>query len=253
MRYPATSLAGNKMAERRVSTDFGLIFIPEQWSAVNKFRQLMGPPFDPTPDLGRGVSATENHLEKFVVLAGLADRFKDRLAEDNAELEETGRSSAIRSKEFSALVEALFCELYAVLDGVRRAIYGAYRNVRGVQNKSTERVFKRAAETEYGPEFPDDIRAALACAFASWFPRLRSIRTEVTHGEIGFCHLDEKSHKIVYIHHRLGSRTKALVIDDVAAELSEQYTSVWKLVEAVFQSLYSKLHPIERTEVDPFV
>jgi hypothetical protein len=235
------------VAERRVSTDFGLMFTPEQWSSITKFRRMMGPPFEINRELQKGVSSAENHLAKFTVLAGLANRLGERLAEDQAELDQKGHSPAIRSKEFAALIESLFCELYAVLDGVRRTLYAAYRNVAGVQNASNEKLFKRASENGYGSEFPESIRTALAAAYVSWFPKLRLIRTEVTHGDIGSCHLDEKSETVRYMHSGLGSRTKALVIEDVIAELNQHWMSVSELVENIFSSLCSKLEPIERT------
>lgn len=108
------------MSEGRVSTEFLLFFAPEQWTAVTKFRLFMGPPFEVSRELSKGANTADNHLAKFNVLAGLARRLKEQLAEDEAELAERGHSSARRSKEFAALVEALFCELYAALDGVRR-------------------------------------------------------------------------------------------------------------------------------------
>jgi hypothetical protein len=234
------------MGERRVSTDFGLVFIPEQWPSVRKFRQFMGPPFKVDRDLATGANAAENHLAKFSVLAGLANRLGDQLAEDAAELAEKGHTPASRSKEFAALVETLFCELYAVLDGIRGTLFSAYKKVRGVQNKSTGRLFKKAKDKEYGPGFPEDIRAALASAFDSWFPRLRSIRTEVTHGGTGTCHLDSKTDKICYIHGGLGSATRAFVIEDVVEELNGKAASVTALVEAVYRPLFSLLEPVDR-------
>ena len=237
------------MPERRVSTDFGLVFAPERWSSITKFRQLMGPPFAINRELRKGVSSAENHLAKFTVLAGLANRLKVRLPEDNAELAEKGHSSASRSKEFAALIETLFCELYAALDGVRRTLYAAYRNVKGVQNGSTEKLFKRASENTYGPEFPEEIRAALASAFVSWFPRLRSIRTEVTHGDIGSCHVEEQSQRVFYMHAGLGSATRALVIEDVIVELNQHWKSVSELIEVIYGSLFSKLQPVVRTAI----
>lgn len=243
----ANSFLGVAMAERCVSTSFLLMFAPEKWSSITKFQQLMGPPFEINREIRKGVNSAGNHMAKFTVLAGLANRLTDQLVEDSAELTEKGYSPAIRSKEFAALIESLFCELYAALDGVRRTLYAAYKKVKGVQNGSTEKLFKRASENQYGPEFPEDIRAVLATAFDSWFPRLRLIRTEVTHGDIGSCHLDEKSEKVFYMHGGLGSGTRALVIEDVVADLNQQSVSVSALVEAIFLSLCSKLEPVERT------
>lgn len=234
------------VTERRVCTDFLLMFAPKHWSSVTKFRQIMGPPFNVNKELAKGVNTAENHLAKFSVLAGLANRLRHQLAEDEAELNERGYSTASRSKEYAALVEALFCELYASLDGVRRSLFGAYRKVRGVQNKSTKTLFVRASESKYGPEFPSDICAALTSAFDSWFPRLRRIRTEVTHGDVGSCHVDNETRKAVYIHGGLGSNTRAFVIEDVETELNSLAASVSNLIENVFASLCAKLEPVKK-------
>jgi hypothetical protein len=232
--------------ERRVSSDFGLMFVPERWASVSKFRQFMGPPFKVDRELITGTNAAELHLAKFSVLAGLANRLKGQLAEDQAELAEKGHTPANRSKEFAALIEALFCGLYSVLDGVRRTLFSAFQNVRGIQNGSTERLFRRAREHKYGPEFPEDIRQILASAYDTWFPRLRSIRTEVTHGEIGSCHLDATTGKVFYMHVGLGTQTQALVIEDIIEELNQKAQSVSALVEAIYQELFSRLEPLER-------
>ena len=240
------------MTEPRLSTEFILVFAPECWSSLTKFQKFVGLPFKNTGDLSRGAAAADNHLAKYTVLAGLANRLKDRLAEDAAELDETGYSSASRSKEFAALVESLFCELYAALDGTRHVLHAAFKNVRGVQDKSTEKMLKRASAKEYGPEFPVEIRDALAAAYESWFPSLRKIRTEVTHGDIGSCHVDRESHKVKYIHGGLGSATRAFVLDDVIAELNQHWQSVSALLETIFAALFRSLVPVTRTQVCGF-
>ena len=48
-----------------------------------------------------------------------------------------------------------------MLDGIRRTLFGAYGKVRGMQNKSTEKLFIRAKNNLYGEGFPSDIRIAL--------------------------------------------------------------------------------------------
>jgi hypothetical protein len=240
------------MTEPRVSAQFILVFAPECWTSLTKFQKFVGPPYENLRELGRGASAADNHLAKYTVLARLANRLKDRLSEDDAELAETGFSSASRSKEFAALVESLFCELYSALDGTRHALHAAFKNVRGVQDKSTERMFKRASEKEYGPGFPLEISDALAAAYESWFPSLRKIRTEVTHGDIGSCHIDRETQKVCYMHMGLGSATRAFVIKDVIAELNQHWQSVSGLLESIYGTLFGSLLPVTRTQVCGF-
>jgi hypothetical protein len=235
------------MAEKRVSTDFLLMFAPEQWTFAQRFCHFMGPPFDVNRDLSRGARAADNHISKFAVLVGLANRVRQQLAEDEAELQVKGHSSASRSKEYAALIETLFCELYASLDGIRRLLFGAYRNVRGVQNKSTERLFVNAKENRYGTEFPAEIREVLTAAHDRWFQRLRKIRTEVTHGDIGSCCVDNKTGCVCYMHSDLGTAARALVIEDIESELNSLFEAVATLKENVFASLCTKLTATERT------
>lgn len=222
------------------------MFAPEHWTSAAKFRQFMGPPFEVNRELTKGSNSADNHFSKFSVLAGLANRLRKELPQDETELEEHGYSPASRSKEYAALVESLFCELYASLDGIRRTLFAAYRNVQGVQNKSTEKLFSRAKENKYGAGFPSDIRELLLSAYDTWFTRLRRIRTEVTHGDIGNCHLDKETRKVTYMHGGLGSGNQALVLVDIESELNQLTESVATLIEGVFASLCAKLEPVEK-------
>jgi hypothetical protein len=188
-------------------------------------------------------------MSKYSVLVGLAARLQSQLPEDEAEMNERGFSSASRSKEFAALIETLYCELYAALDGVRRVLYAAYRNVRGVQNKSTQTLFIRATDNEYGPGFPEVVRAALVSANATWFQRLCQIRTEVTHGEVGSCHLDRATGRVDYMHVGLGSETRAFVIEDVITEMNYHYQAVSALTQVVYQHLFSRLDPVPQKKM----
>lgn len=235
------------VTEKRVSTDFLLMFAPEQWTFAQRFLQFMGPPFEVKFDLSLGARTASSHTAKYRVLAGLANRLRQQLNEDDAELKSKGHSSAIRSKEYAALIETMFCELYASLDGIRRLLFAAFRNVQGVQNKSTEKLFVRAKENGYGVGFPADITAILATAYDTWFVRLRNIRTEVTHGDIGSCHVDASTQKVSYMHIDLGTSNKSLVIDDIESELNTLFENVIALNEGIFASLCTKLVPEERT------
>src|SRR5215467_8409258 len=173
------------IANARFSDKFLLLFSPEHWPAVQKFRYFMGPPYTVNRELVTGTRGAEGHREKFLVLAGLANRLQATLAEDLTELDQEGHTPAARSREFAALTETLICELYACLDGIRRVLFSAYNGIRGVQNASTEKLFARAHTNGYGSEFPEEIRSRLATSYTTWFPQLRRMRTELTHGDVG--------------------------------------------------------------------
>jgi hypothetical protein len=240
------------MAERKVSNDFGVVFRPELWTNVERFQMFIGEPFPDIGNLRIGTKAVSDHLEKFKVLAGLANRLARDLELDHSELEARGYSSAVHSKEYAAIVESLITTLYSVLDGLRQALYGAYRKVQRIQNSSNERMFNLATDQKYGAGFPESIRTVLADANSTWFPEFRRIRTELTHRELGTCHWDPKTGTIVYMHGGLGSASKAHVIDDFPKALSDWYAKVYELVQCVFRLLGDQLTSVERSVVCGF-
>lgn len=238
--------------DRRVSTEFGLMFAPWQWTAIERLGRFVGPPFKVERDVEKGVRMTDGHLSKFRILVGLLNDQAPRLDQDRAELETYGYSRALRSKEFAALVETLICSLYSAIDGIRLAIYGAYKGIPKVQRGSNGKLFSLASEKEYGPCFPEQIRAPLDDANKTWFSNLRMYRTELTHGEVGSCHLDSETGKIRYMHNALGSATRSMVIEDICAELSHLYASVFDLAEQVYGYLFTQLEPVTRRTVCGF-
>jgi hypothetical protein len=238
--------------ERRVSTAFGLTFAPWRWSAMERLRPFVGPPFKVERDVRKGVRMSDGHLGKFRILVRLANDHAPTMEQDRAELEAHGHTPALRSKEYAALVETLICSLYSAIDGIRLAIYGAYKGISKVQKGSNGELFDLASKKNYGPGFPEPIRAALDEANKTWFPDLRKYRTELIHGEVGSCHLDSKTDKIIYMHSALGSATRALVIKDICAELSRLHASVFDLAEKVYGYLFTQLEPVTRRTICGF-
>jgi hypothetical protein len=225
---------------------FLLFFAPEHWSSVQKFRHFMGPPYTVNRELATGTQAAEGHHMKFLVLAALANRLQETLAEDRAQLDQEGYTPASRSREFAALTETLICELYACLDGIRSVFFSVYKGARGVQKKSTEQLFTRAHTNAYGPEVPQEVQHGLATAYTTWFPQLRRLRSELTHGDVGSCHLDPQSGVITYMHPNLGTASQALVIPDIVGQVNSFAQSVFELMETIFGYLYAQLHSVER-------
>ena len=199
---------------------FLLLFNPEHWPAVQQFRHFIGPPYTVNGELVTGTRAAEGHHEKFLVLAGLANRLQETLVEDLIELDQEGHTPASRSREFAALTETLICELYSCLDGIRRVLFAVYKGVRGVQNKSTKKLFALAHANTYGPEFPEEIRSCLAASYVTWFSRLRLIRTELTHGDVGRCHLTSQGGVITYMHQKALITVPATLLPPVYPQLA---------------------------------
>lgn len=223
---------------------FHLLFAPESWTSPGKFLAFLGPPFERSRSLNDAVRSCTEHLHKYETFATLATDIQPTLVLDREELARTGFSSGRRSQQFAAIIEVLVCELYSLLDGIRYTLYRAYPRCRGVQQTSTSKLFSRAVERAYGPEFPEAIRALLADAHDDWFFELRRLRTAFTHGGLGSCSLDRDSEKVAYMNSSLGTDTRAHVIEDIVSHVNRLSLGVFGLLRGVFDSLFSELHPI---------
>ncbi|HEX7719768.1 MAG TPA: hypothetical protein VF389_08180, partial [Woeseiaceae bacterium] len=224
---------------------FLIQFAPERWSAAERFGAFVGPPYRVDTHMRRGTGAVLAHPRKFDLLAELANACLGELQADQDQIARNGYSPALGGKRFAALAEAMIAELYSTLDGVRQVIFSAFREVRGVQNGSTEKLFVRAHLNQYGPDFPEEIRTVLAQSYSSWFPRLRLLRSENTHGDIGSCHLDPASGNVRYFHDGIRDGARCLVIENMTAYLNATARHVSELVSAVFDYLYRRLLPVE--------
>lgn len=228
---------------------FLLMFAPDGWAPPAKFLKFLGTPYQVTPQIQESIQFCVDHTRKYEVLASLANRIKPTLILDTQELETNGYSPASRANEFSAVIEILVCELYSVLDGLRYSIYWLFHDIKGVQKKSTSKLFSNAAENKYSKEFPESIRQLLAEAYSSWFLELRRLRTAFTHGGLGSCHFDEKANKVSYMNSSLGTQSQALVIEDIEAEINKLSLSVFTLQHKIFEILYEQLEPTETTQI----
>lgn len=224
-------------------------FVPEQWSWAQKFAAFMGIPFRIDTELVVGTSAVLAHKEKYELLARVANEYAARIQDDHEELDKVGYTPALRAKAFAALTEALLAEQYSILDGLRRVVYSAFRGVRGIQNKSTNTFFERAAADVYGAEFPAPLREALTSAHTTWFPRLRLVRTLTTHGETGTCYMNPETKMISYWHMASArSGGQHLRIEDIVEFGNTTYLSIVGLTELFFRVFYLALEPIERRQ-----
>ncbi len=227
---------------------FLLAFAPEHWDAVKKFGTFKYKPLQDNFYFTRGISTTSHHLEKFRVLAELGNDLIPGFDHDAKELDSNGYSPAKFSRKFAAVAECSINELYAALDGMKDVIFAVYKDVQGVQKKSTSKLFTKAKSNDYGEGFPDEIKELLAAAHDDWFLRLRKYRTEFTHGSLGSCSKDRDTNKISYMHTGLGEATKALVIEDFIDYINTTYKNCLLLQEEIFEFLYREL-PLEPTQV----
>lgn len=231
------------------SPKFALAFIPERWSPARRLAQFLGPPFPVTSDLIKAVRAAENRRTKYFILGEVADLLRAALKEDEAELERLGFSSARNSRRYAAIAETMFLELYSSLDAIRAIVFYAYPTLQGRQNSKTEKLLRRSSERSQGKGFPEEIRVLLASAYETWFPGFRRIRVEISHGDVGTCHLDIGKNKVRYFHGNVRNGRHALIIDDIEGHIATVAGNVFDLVDGVCAFLCSQLEPRQVTAI----
>ncbi|MFB2734655.1 hypothetical protein [Shewanella mangrovisoli] len=239
---------GGVMRKSAGHNGFLLAFAPEQWDAVKKFGTFKYKPLQDDFYFKRGISTTSHHLEKFRVLAELGNDLLPGFNLDEKELDSNGYSPAKFSRKFAAVAECCINELYAALDGIKDVIFALYKDVQGVQKKSTSKLFTKAKSNDYGEGFPNEITELLTEAHDNWFFKLRKYRTEFTHGSLGSCSKDRDTNKISYMHVGLGESNTALRIEDFIEYTNATYKSCLLLQEKIFEFLYRTL-PLEPTDV----
>jgi hypothetical protein len=227
------------------SDQFHLRFNPDIWTPAGKFLQFLGEPYKNTRQLQKAIQSCIDHTRKYEIFAEIAAEVAPKIALDKAELRLNGFSPANHAKQFAAIVEVLVCELYSILDGIRYSTFEIYNGkVRGVQSKSTSKLFSKAAEKAYGEGFPTEIETMLTEAFNSWLPELRRLRTAFTHGGLGSCWQQDDSSKISYMNSSLGSENSAHIIEDIVAHVNGLAIAVFTLARAFFDHHYNALHKI---------
>jgi hypothetical protein len=213
-------------------------FAPEQWGQLEKFSKFYTATFAISEIGKRSVSGAVNHFHKAITLKSLAAKLSLNLEIDRQEIENKGYTKAINSGELSAVIESVVTELYSSLDCTRKLLSEIYKKYRGVPD-STRKFFQNACAGKFDPNFPEYLLEVLK--EASWYPELREFRDELTHSDIGSCHLDKKTKKIFYMHTGLGQNGKSLVIDDIFTKLEEFVGNVNSFTGKVFWFLNQQL------------
>jgi hypothetical protein len=219
-------------------------FAPEQWGEVDYFSKLHVNSF---PSLSRSerkaVAGVGNHFGKALLLLNLATKLRPNLNLDTQQLQEQGFTPGANARELSAVIEAVFTELYSSIDCARQVVVATHhvKDSRGMPRKSTRKLFSAVRNREMdGILSPSLIEAFV---LADWYPELLRIRDELTHQNTGDCHLDEKTRDVRYVHGGLGDHTKALVIDNVFSELEKYISGVNLFLGIVFRYLNTRLKP----------
>lgn len=188
------------------------------------------------------MKSTNEHLEKFKVLADIGNDLFQGFEIDRQQLEERGYSPASYSRKYAAIIECCINELYASLDGIRDVLYYIYADVQGMQKKSTSKLFTKAKNGQYGDGFPLELISWLSEAHDQWFLELRKYRTEFTHGSLGSCSKNDETNQVSYMHVGLGSANQALIIEDFVSYTNDIYSNIIELQNNIFSFLYENLN-----------
>jgi len=215
------------------------VFAPDHWGELERFVHLYGETFALGRMEARAVTGTLNHFRKALTLARLAKKLKPNLAMDREQLEQHGYTPAENSRELSAVIEEVYTELYSSIDCATTVIFALHSRCRGLP-KSTRGMFQRVRDGKVGPDFPAPLRDALKDA--DWFDKLRSIRDELTHSDIGNCHLEKDGTTVHYMHSGLHTAGRSLIIDDAFHDVDFLLDAVNRFHGKVFQYLNAQLH-----------
>lgn len=139
-----------------------------------------------------------------------------------------------------------FSELYSAVDCTRQIIAAIYGKYKGVPAKSTSKLFKNASEGKLDERVPIEIRAALA--EASWFPKLRDIRTAIIHYNIGSCHMGEDG-RISYFLQQFGTQNNTLVTEDVIQEVLTYADQINRFLGRIYRALNNTLKDVETVQI----
>lgn len=214
-------------------------FEPTVWGQLERFVRFCGTTYDFPWQVNKRLSGIMGHADKFAALVRLARRIAPELDEDNRQVSEQGYSPALKAKELASVCETAFCSLYSMLDCARKVLCFIYANHKGMKD-STRKTFQNGHKEALDLRVPIVIREAIKDT-QGWFDKLRDIRDELTHADVGFCTWNGDNNTITYMHGGLGTRERALVLDDVLGELDGYYQKINAFLGTVFLELNKTL------------
>lgn len=213
-------------------------FAPELWGQVDVFRHFHVGTHTFKSDTTKAISGVTNHFQKALILHQLSIKLLPNLSKDEAEIQSKGYTPATNAKEFSAVLEEVFTELYSSIDCTRKVIVSIYRRTRGLPD-STRKLFQKVRGGLLGNDFPAELKHAIASA--DWYDELLAIRDELTHSDIGNCWVDRDTKLVTYMHTGIHREGKPLIINDVMGRIQFLIESINKFIGSVFYFLNAQL------------
>ena len=227
-----------------------LTFAPESWGEVGYFAHFYAATFTLTAEGKKCLPGIKAHFEKTVTITHLLGKLGPGLSIDNEQLRTNGFTAAENSREFTAVAEGVFTELYSTVDCARKVITDIFRGCRRMPGNSTRKLFAAIAAGTVGPEMPDAVKAPFRNA--SWYPLLRQIRDDLTHADTGHARLDDATNKVVYTHFSIKVGGRPLVIPDFMNAIADITAGVNTFLGELFGALNAMLRPTHSDQLCGF-
>ena len=225
-----------------------IYFTPDGWGEVRKFAEFYKTTYELPFNVSSALDGVENHFWRYTALMKLTQEMIPKLAEDEEELHKRGYSDAIRSKQLSAVLDTIFCELYSTVDCTRKVLSEIYKRYRGINVGKTHKLFENAENGKIEDKVPIEIRNALIEANKDWYPLLQGIRNAINHSNIGSCHLN--GDKVSYFYPDSAKKpNNESVCEDIFQEVSNYATKVNMFLGVVFHSLNTTLNDTPTTQI----
>jgi len=218
-------------------------FAPENWSEVDYFSTFCGGTHDFDSVTKRALSGVRNHYDKAQLLISVARKLAPNVSLDRTQLNTQGYTAGQNAREFSAVIEEVFTELYSVVDCTRKVIVATRKRCQGMPTGSTRKLFAWVTRSDTPGSFPPEI--ANAIRNANWYTELLYLRDELTHLDVGSCSVIGDGDKISYSHHGVSKAGKPLVINDILGHAHQLAAEIQSFVSAVFAYFNSELAPSE--------
>ena len=219
------------------------VFAPETWGEVAYFAKFYAATYELKAEAKRAVSGVNSHFDKAMLLLNVARKIAPNLAIDRAQLNATGATPAHNSREFSAVIEEVFTELYSSIDCACQVIVATRKHCRGMPSGSTRKLFSKVTKGEVSNEFPERIKQSMISA--EWYWDLLFLRDELTHLSVGSCSLSSDGDAITYMHQGILKAGRPLIIEDIFAHAANLCERINQFLGEVFNHLNSELKPSE--------
>ena len=218
-----------------------LTFSAPSWGEADYFSHFYAATYAFDSETRKRLSGAKGHFNKAVIITRLLGKLAPGMQHDVDELNERGFTEAANSNEFSAVAESVFAELYSSIDCARKVVTTVFRGCRRMPD-STRKLFQAIAQGVIGEDMPEPVRAAFRNA--TWYPRLRMIRDELTHADVGTCRLSsDGTGKIVYTHFSMRVGGQPLQVSDLMGEIAQLTDDVNRFMGELFRALNELLRP----------